>query len=957
MKKILRLLLIFILTFTVIFSNIASVFAEQTNEHDAIIDTIEGSGDNDNIDGSSSDGSEGHFFIDEYNTTNDDEARSSIEFDTLTNTLGDPIGTQGFEGDYELTYSDDIVEIIVQFVTPPSVALEIIQEREIRTHRTFSGSSFEEQALSAHDAFISQLSSIATVVGDIGDAHYEQENICNSQQEDDGEQELTREEQFEESSEQNETPFELYEIPVEQQDADARHVEIFSEHHELFNGVYMRVPADMIDSIASLPEVFGVFPNVLYRISTPTPTEFLNATIEASSAAVDANLLPQARAELGIDSITQTGAGVKVAIIDTGIYQGHPVFSRYLVNGKMPGWQFWPANGTDPAPTNPHGTAVASCVIAIAPGVTLMSYRVRVYTDTGISDGGTALGAIEAARRDGAHVINMSFGSPSENTPFNDPLVTASNLAVMGGIVVVAAAGNSGPSSYSVSAPATSPLVITVGAGTAGGTQSAQLGDTVATFSSRGPVAQTYHLKPDIIAPGQGITVASFPSRYAIMSGTSFASPIVAGTAALMRQQFPNFMPNDIKAALMNTARPIANTTANQVYNVGAGFVQPRVALATSAVVSVMHNVPVDTNPNAAFQQRPMASLSYGSIQGPISPTQTINIRNLKQSTRTFTINSTFTRNPGNAGSFVFSNFAVTVAPGSNAQLNAQLFTGFNTPSGFYEGYILIGEGTTLIARLPFAARVTGASGPTLDSIQQFVARLYLQVLGRNYDQAGMQDWTNRLSRGGTGADIASGFFFSSEFAARNVGNEEFVNILYRTLLNREADTSGFAAWTSQLDAGMPREDVFAGFVNSTEFYQLCAQAGIVRGTYTPPPGGMIRVFLTRLYRLALQREPDVVGLNSWTNQLVSGRATGAQVAYGFIFSNEMNNRNLTNEQFVAILYNTLMGRAPDTQGFNNWVGQLNRGASRHSIFVGFVMSVEFYQICRNHGITRGTMS
>ncbi|MCL2425564.1 MAG: Ig-like domain-containing protein [Oscillospiraceae bacterium] len=246
---------------------------------------------------------------------------------------------------------------------------------------------------------------------------------------------------------------------------------------------------------------------------------------------------------------------------------------------------------------------------------------------------------------------------------------------------------------------------------------------------------------------------------------------------------------------------------------------------------------------------------------------------------------------------------------------------------------------------------------PERTPIEEFVARLFTLVLDRNYDEAGLNAWSNVLNtRQDTGAAVAYGFFFSSEMYGRDLCNDEFVNILYRTLMDREADASGHAAWVGQLNVGIPRRDVFAGFVNSMEFYGIAREAGIDRGTFVPPPGGEVRAFVTRLFRLVLQREPDADGLNGWTNQLVTRQNTGADVAYGFFFSPEMRSRNLSNEQFVTILYNTLMGREPDPHGFAAWVGQLNGGESWYNVFVGFVMSAEFDRICREHNINRGFM-
>jgi len=244
------------------------------------------------------------------------------------------------------------------------------------------------------------------------------------------------------------------------------------------------------------------------------------------------------------------------------------------------------------------------------------------------------------------------------------------------------------------------------------------------------------------------------------------------------------------------------------------------------------------------------------------------------------------------------------------------------------------------------------------DAIEQFVIRLYTLVHGRAYDEGGFKFWSNQLRSGrATGASVAHGFFFSPEFNSRpNINNDVYINILYNTLMNRSPDTGGFAYWSDRMRAGLPREDVFAGFVYSPEFTSICRNYGITRGDYTPPRGGMARVFATRLYRTTLQREPDLSGLNFWHNALVNGSTTGAVIAYQFIFSPEMMNRDLKDEQFVEILYNALMGRGSDAGGKAFWVNQLRNGNSRYSAFVGFVNSSEFDRICRDHGIIRGAV-
>jgi len=238
--------------------------------------------------------------------------------------------------------------------------------------------------------------------------------------------------------------------------------------------------------------------------------------------------------------------------------------------------------------------------------------------------------------------------------------------------------------------------------------------------------------------------------------------------------------------------------------------------------------------------------------------------------------------------------------------------------------------------------------------IESFVIRLYQNVLGRNHDAGGLQYWSSILRSGvSTGATVAYGFFFSAEYLGKNTSNAVYLETLYITLLGRGSDAGGRADWLAQLNSGIPRENVFAGFVISAEYTNICKSYGITRGNYTPPPGGMARVFATRLYRTTLQREPDLSGLNYWHNALKSGSVTGTSAAYGFVFSPEMYSRNLSNAQFVEILYNSMMGRTSDAAGKAYWVGRLNSSASRQDIFYGFANSPEFGKICESHGIRR----
>ena len=177
-------------------------------------------------------------------------------------------------------------------------------------------------------------------------------------------------------------------------------------------------------------------------------------------------------------------------------------------------------------------------------------------------------------------MVNLSVATGVYESYNTDPLTLAARAAVKAGIVVVAAAGNNGKSSTGtmqyggITAPGNEPSVLTVGASSHMGTID-RSDDTIAAFSSRGPSAIDTGAKPDVVAPGVGIestsvagsklytsypqallngTVSTTYLPYLSMSGTSMASPVVAGSVALMMQANPSLTPNAVKAIIQYTA-------------------------------------------------------------------------------------------------------------------------------------------------------------------------------------------------------------------------------------------------------------------------------------------------------------------------------------------------------------------------------------------------------------------
>ena len=143
--------------------------------------------------------------------------------------------------------------------------------------------------------------------------------------------------------------------------------------------------------------------------------------------------------------------------------------------------------------------------------------------------------------------------------------------------------------------------------------------------------------------------------------------------------------------------------------------------------------------------------------------------------------------------------------------------------------------------------------------VQDFVERLYIEILERKPDDSGLNAWTEVLQSGKEqGAKVAQGFVESQEFKSRKMNDTEYIKLLYRAFFAREADASGLIAWQQVLDSGLSRMHVFRGFAESDEFSKLCQNYDIQRGNVIlAEPRDQnegVTKFVVRCYRECLRR-------------------------------------------------------------------------------------------------------
>jgi len=359
---------------------------------------------------------------------------------------------------------------------------------------------------------------------------------------------------------------------------------------------------------AELPQ--GVAKKVLGPIVAITPNRNVQFEEFAYDDATTASNFARTAGATAAWAAGSLGEGVGVAVIDTGIAGMNDFAGRVVYGPDLSG------EGTT-IDSYGHGTVMAGVIggsgadsassgkfyTGVAPKATLVS--VKAAGANGVTDVSTMLQAMHwvSAYKDqyNIRVLNLSWGTSSTQDPAVDPLNYAVQRLWKQGIVVVVAAGNSGPQSGTITKPGDDPVVITVGA--YDDKQNTDPGDdVVSSWSSRGPTAQGL-TKPDVVAPGRtlvsarayGSTIekdnpkALIAPSYIKGSGTSQAAAVTSGVAALLLAKRPDLTPDQVKHVLKSTASPMGSTAATAQ---GAGRIRGDAALTASVLNASVQATP-----------------------------------------------------------------------------------------------------------------------------------------------------------------------------------------------------------------------------------------------------------------------------------------------------------------------------------------------------------------------------
>jgi len=475
------------------------------------------------------------------------------------------------------------------------------------------------------------------------------------------------------------------------------------QFYKAFFGVSLKIPKSLISTIEQISYVKKVHSDFEVKVS-------LDKSV------------PQIRAGEVWDTYNIKGEGIIVGVIDTGIDYLHPALGGGIGSSfKVIGGYDFVNNDNDPMDDNGHGTHVAGIVAAdaldiqgVAPKAKL--FGLKVLNAQGSGNQSNVIEAIERAvdpNQDGdmsdkLDVVNMSLGSFFGNA--DDAECTAVDQATALGVTFVIAAGNEGRATpvqgkednyyytgmETVGSPGSARSAITVGA--------IDSVNNVASFSSKGPSRIYYDIKPDVVAPGVNIRSLSTGSGYSIKSGTSMATPMITGVAALLKSKNKNLSPQQIKSAIANSSVDLGFKKTHQ----GAGRVDAMRAISNTTFAQPTH-------------------LSFG-LDDPAMTTwtkvETLTVSNTKNSTQNYTVGFS-TASAGITLSAVPNNFLL--AEGATQQVlvtiavNNAVVPIVNEDIILYDGFAhIVGSSDTL--HLPWLfARTTRMLLKFNESTPQFV--------------------------------------------------------------------------------------------------------------------------------------------------------------------------------------------------------------------------------------------
>jgi len=245
------------------------------------------------------------------------------------------------------------------------------------------------------------------------------------------------------------------------------------------------------------------------------------------------------------------------------------------------------------------------------------------------------------------------------------------------------------------------------------------------------------------------------------------------------------------------------------------------------------------------------------------------------------------------------------------------------------------------------------------DPIGDFVTRAYTLILEREPEEEGFAFWRESIGKGEmTAANLVNEFMTGEEFTARDLTDEQKMDIIYHVMFDRDADEAGMTYWLHYLDCGVSISAIINGFTHSEEFTTLCKKYNMVPGEVVPIENRDINLnvtsYVARAYNIFLDRRPETDGLNYWTGRICSGSVSAAEILNSFVQSQEFQNRALSRDEELSLVYLSMFDRQIDESGKAYWSSILNNGVSISYVINQIACLEEFSSLCEKYGMLPG---
>ena len=274
-----------------------------------------------------------------------------------------------------------------------------------------------------------------------------------------------------------------------------------------------------------------------------------------------------------------------------------------------------------------------------------------------------------------------------------------------------------------------------------------------------------------------------------------------------------------------------------------------------------------------------------------------------------------------------------------------------------YESAGLLDE--AFVFKIPVYKNMPGGD---YENVKKYVAHLYNTVLERECSNHEMDWWIETILQNDlTCSQITYSFVFSDEYIANNSSDNEFVKMLYISLLDRIPQNSEVENWVNILYNDYSRKYVFQQFVQSDEFQNKCQDYKISSGSVVFSEDELYeyncKSFVRRLYRLVLEREGESSDYSWWLDNISQNNLNGAQIVYGFVFSDENIQRNTDINSYIVMMYRVFLNREPAEEEINTWLEMLEGKYTRKYMFSQLETSTQFLELCKKYGIIDGNIA